>query len=282
MTTDKNKLDKLIINCPPLGNVGAPMGNQNATKHKDEGVKIDKDKIKKSPTGNSREYWIGRLKRDAPAHLTLLQRGKYKSVTEAARKAGLRGKPPFNPEQILKKIEKLDFFELDSLLYLVETRIKSLENKCTAHGIAKALHCRLSQKNKNILYVLLYDSKSAYHYMSQGTKLINYTKKFFDKWEYVTIKNDIGNYEKYNIAHANILQFKLYIAGKIEEIDYVNFVNKNNLPRIHRAIMPYNYKKYSGELLNPRTIKLYDFNEEESHTNSDSLYFNTIQDFLDK
>jgi hypothetical protein len=63
MTTDKNKLDKLIINCPPLGNVGAPMGNQNATKHKDEGVKIDKDKIKKSPTGNSREYWIGRLNR---------------------------------------------------------------------------------------------------------------------------------------------------------------------------------------------------------------------------
>lgn len=289
MSDSKIELDELIINSRPLKRVGAPVGNKNAqkTKNKDDSVKVKRKKTKATSGGNSREYWIGRLKRDAPLHLVLLEAGEYKSVSEAVTKSGLKKKPLSRPERMFKDVHQLGISDLEHLNYLTKTRIKALQRKCTPHKIAMALHEKFSQEGKNIVYVFYNDDTNRYIYMSQGKKLINYSKKIIDKFEdkkntfiFDDVKLPIN--ENSNIGNALLFSFILYVTDKMSENDYEYFVENNNLPRIHRIIMPYKKEDIWGSLLNPKMLIFEDYNEERRRYKIKRQYIDAIQDFLDK
>jgi hypothetical protein len=123
--------------------------------------------------------------------------------------------------------------------------------------------------------------------MSQGKKLINYSKKIIDKFEdkkntfiFDDVKFPIN--ENSNIGNALLFSFILYVTDKMSEKDYEYFVEKNNLPRIHRIIMPYKKEDIWGSLLNPKMLLFEDYNEERRRYKIKRQYIDAIQDFLDK
>ncbi len=280
MSTDKNNFDELIVNSRPLKRIGAPKGNQNArkAKNKDDGGKVKKKKTKKTSGGNSREYWVGRLKRDAPLHLVLLENGEYKSVAEAVRMSGLKKKPLPKPEQMFRDVEKLRISDLEHLVYLAKTRIKELERKCrTAYQVARVLHKKLCQANRNIAYVLD-SSKGESQYMSQGTKFMNYRAKFADAYGYT--ETDGGR--EIHLGHENLIQFRRYAVGIIDKREYEEFVEKYNLLRIHRLIWAKNNKILERDSLDIKNTVVDDYEDNGPNINPQRLYLNTIQDFLDQ
>jgi len=283
MQNEENKIDKLIINSRPLRRVGAPKGNQNARKGKN---KVDGGKVKKrmeaktTSGGNSREYWIGRLKRDAPLHLALLKDGVYKTVAEAVRRSGLKKKPLPKSEQIFRDVEKLGITDLEHLIYLTETRIKALEKKLTPHKIAKALHKKFAKEGNNIIYTIYYDDKKPYYYMSQDTKLINYQRKYKTRHKPMAKCPDTDEFNHNSDWMDNLTNFAAYTKGDIKLQEYEEWIRKHNMPRIHRIIMPVSDKNTFGDLLDPNILRIYDYSEQKQG-NVKRLYFNAIQDFLD-
>ena len=88
----KKTIARLVEETPALRSVGAPEGNQNATKEEGED-NVDTINIESGKGGTSSTYRIARLKRDAPAIADALAAGKYPTVAAAYRAAGLERKP---------------------------------------------------------------------------------------------------------------------------------------------------------------------------------------------
>lgn len=184
MSDSKIELDELIINSRPLKRVGPPEGNKNAqkAKNKDDGVKVKKKKAKTTSGGNSREYWIRRLKRDAPEHLELLEKGVYKTVAEAAKKAGLKKMPSFGLKQLFNKVELMGISDLEHIAYLAESKFSAFEQDSIQYKVAKALHEKFSKEAINVLYILKHIKHDRPKHF-KDEKLLLYTsvrKKFYN------------------------------------------------------------------------------------------------------
>lgn len=284
MTIDKNKLAELILNSPSLKRVGAPEGNRNAKKNKNDTGKIKKGHHRKTSGGNSRKYWIGRLKRDAPQHLELLEKGEYKSIAEAARGAGFKKEESVTLERMFTDVEKLDLFELERVIYLAESRIKDIERKCTPHRIAKALHERLSRDDENILYALDYNLKSNQFYISQGTKLFNYSKKYADELKKSAkrvIKKELNDPDIKACNFDPLVLFYLYIRGEIDKDVYDKTMEEVGLPIIHRMIVTtFNNERFNN-YFHPMKFKYEEYTDRKKNDNPKQFYLDTIQSILD-
>lgn len=241
MPTDKNKLDELIVESPPLKRVGAPKGNQNAkkAKNKDDGVKVKKKKAKKTSGGNSREYWIGRLKRDAPDHLARLENGKYKTVTEAAMKAGLKKKPTSKAmRSISSRLNEFGVSELEHLAFLAESRFTDLETKSTQYKMAKALHDKFSHAHDNILYILKHnDNNNALFYISQRKKMSNFSTEFIRELIKTPLIKDYPIRKGFE-AYDSINLIAGYYLGVHSHYYHDRFLSKSSLPSLGKIIMP--------------------------------------------
>lgn len=169
----KNKDYNVIFESPPLNRVGAPSGNINAKKQKTDDVVTKKQKR----SGNSKEYLIGRLKRDAPLHFDLLKSGAYKSVHEAAKTAGIIKKKT-RIERITSQLEKLSLTELDLASQVIQQRVDAIQHSFSAYNAVKIWHKKVHQKGENNLYVFMAKSYTPKAYISNNNKLLDFNKKY--------------------------------------------------------------------------------------------------------
>lgn len=287
MSDSKIELDELIINSRPLKRVGAPVGNKNAqkTKNKDDSVKVKKKKTKATSGGNSREYWIRRLKRDAPEHLELLEKGAYKTVAEAARKAGLKKKPSFGLKQFFKKVELMGISDLEHIAYLAESKFSALEQESIQYRVAKALHEKFSREAINVLYVLKHIKHDRPKHF-KGDKLLLYTslrKKFYNfgrKFNFeifrsirnrnYKIRKGLELYDIVNIYYS-------HLTGGYMHSEYKYFLKQFSLPYIDKIIFPIRHKNTCEKSIDPKNLKCLEFTFNRMPINIERLFRDAIQ-----